>query len=99
MLDEFSHHILKPGVQEHRAVERTQFAGMILEDPQNLRIHDEARLRHFAQTLDEDVVRQRGKRAHIRKHTGRGVERTDQVLARLGVDTGLAASGCIDHGQ
>ena len=38
-------------------------------------------------------------RRQIAQHGRRLMERADQVLARLGVDRGLAADGGIDHGQ
>ena len=59
MFDQLRDHILQIGIQKRRPVEGTQFISMILEDLQDLRIHDETGLGNLAQTLDENVVRQR----------------------------------------
>ena len=58
MFDQLRDHILQAGIQERRPVEGTQFTGMVLEDLQNLRVHDETGLGDLAQSFDEDVVRQ-----------------------------------------
>ena len=50
-LDELTDHILQRRAQECLATERAQFGGMVLEDAQDLRIHDEPGFRHLAQPL------------------------------------------------
>src|SRR5262245_43072114 len=43
------------------------------------------------------VVRQRRENTEVRYNSGRLVKRSDEILARGRVNTGLAADGSIDH--
>ena len=66
---------------------------------QDFGVADETGFGDFAETLDEDVIGQRSQRLGVGQHTGRRVERADEVLALRGVDAGFATGGGIDHGQ
>ena len=81
------------------SVEMTQFIGMILKNLQDLRIHDETGLGNLAQTLDENVVRQRCERLQVGEHSGRSVERTDQILSLRCINASFTTGRSINHGK
>ena len=59
----------------------------------------QADLDDLGQAGDVVVARQRLQRRQVAQDTGRRVEGADEVLARAGVDAGLAAHGRVDHGE
>ena len=98
-LNELGNHVFERRAEECRAVESAQFSCVVFEDMQDFGVADETGFGDFAETLDEDVIGQRSQRLGVGQHTGRRVERADEVLALRGVDAGFATGGGIDHGQ
>ena len=70
-----------------------------LDQIEDDRIGDESRLHDFGHAGHDLVARQRFQRRQVDEHGGRLVERADQVLARVGVDAGLAADRRIHHAE
>ena len=70
-----------------------------LVEVQDRGVGDETGLDDFGGTGDELRVRQGAQEVEVHEDARRLVERADQVLARGGVDAGLAADGRVDHGQ
>ena len=98
-LNELGNHVFERRAEECRAVESAQFSCVVFEDMQDFGVADETGFGDFAETLDEDVIGQRSQRLGVGQHTGRRVERADEVLALWSVDAGFAAGGGVDHGQ
>ena len=73
--------------------------GVGLDDAQDLRVGDEAALDHLAEAGDQLGTRQGRDQLEVAEHTGRFMERADEVLARTRVDAGLAAHGGVDHAE
>ena len=61
-----------------------QFSCVVFEDMQDFGVADETGFGDFAETLDEDVIGQRSQRLGVGQHTGRRVERADEVLCPAG---------------
>ena len=80
-----------------RRVERS--LGIGLDQVEDHRVGDETRLDDFGHARHKLVARQRFQRRDVDEHGGRLMERTDQVLARIGVDSGLAADRGVDHAE
>ena len=71
--------------------------GIGFDEIQDHRVGDESGLDDLGHACNDLVVRHSLERREIDEHRSRFVERTDEVLARFGVDTGLAAHCCVDH--
>ena len=84
---------------QHRSGWIQRGGRVILNQLEDHRIGDEARLDHLRHPGDELVSRQRLQRCEIRQDSGGFMERADQVLACIGVDAGLAAYRSVDHAQ
>ncbi len=83
-----------------RVARRLDGGGRVLldqvEDPG---VGDEAGLHHLGHARDEFVARQRLQRGEVHQHGRRLVEHAHEVLARVGVDAGLAAHRRVHHAQ
>ena len=80
-LNELGNHVFERRAEECRAVESAQFSCVVFEDMQDFGVADETGFDDFAEPLDEDVIGQRSQRLGVGQHTGRRVERADEVLA------------------
>jgi hypothetical protein len=84
---------------QHRPgwVQRRGWVG--LDQLQDHRIGDEPGLDHLRHPGDEFGARQRLESREIRQHRGGFVECSDQVLARIDIDSGLTADRRVHHPQ
>ena len=70
-----------------------------LDEVQDHRVGDEPGLDHFGHPGDDFVARQRFQGGQVDQDGERLMKGTDQVLAGVGVDAGLAADGRVDHAE
>ena len=70
-----------------------------LDEVEDRRVGDESRLDDLGHAGHDLVARQRLQCGQVDQDGCGLVERADQILARVGVDAGLAADGRVHHGQ
>ena len=77
----------------------TQGLSAFLDVRQDGGVVGETDLDDFGKSRQKIVRGERSESVHVAQHSVRAVERSDQVLASIGVDTRLTADGGVHHGE